>query len=120
VAARLLLDENLSERLLPSLTEIFPGSTHIRTLGRGGASDTFVWEIARDGGYLLVTRDEDFVGMSILRGAPPKVFWLNIGNARNAFIAALILGHAEGIERFLAHDEYSFLAIGIDEATTSH
>jgi hypothetical protein len=31
MAARLLLDENLSERLLPLLTNIFPGSTHIRT-----------------------------------------------------------------------------------------
>jgi predicted nuclease of predicted toxin-antitoxin system len=120
VAARLLLDENLSECLIPRLTDLFPGSTHIRTLGLSGASDTSVWEIARDGGYLLVTRDEDFVGMSILRGTPPKVVWLNIGNARNAFIAALIRGHAEGIERFLAHDEYSFLAIGMDDAMSSH
>jgi predicted nuclease of predicted toxin-antitoxin system len=73
VAARLLLDENLSERLLPQLINLFPGSTHVRTLGRSGASDTSVWDIARDGGFLLVTRDEDFVGMSLLRGAPPKV-----------------------------------------------
>lgn len=82
MAARLLLDENLSERLLPLLIDLFPGSTHVRGLGRGGAPDTSVWEMARGGGYLLVTRDEDFVGMSVLRGSPPKVVWLNIGNAR--------------------------------------
>ncbi len=115
VAARLLLDENLSERLLPPLIDLFPGSAHVRALGRSGASDTSVWEIARDGGFLLVTRDEDFVGMSVLRGSPPKVVWLNIGNARNAFIAALIRARADDIERFLGHDEYTFLAIGIDE-----
>jgi predicted nuclease of predicted toxin-antitoxin system len=54
VAARLLLDENLSERLLPLLIDLFPGSTHVRGLGRGGASDTSVWEMARGGGYLLL------------------------------------------------------------------
>jgi len=120
MAARLLLDENLSERPLPPLASIFPGSTHVRTLGRGGASDTSVWEIARDRGFLLVTRDEDFVGLSVLRGSPPKVVWLNVGNARNTFIAALIRARANDIERFLVHDEYTFLAIGIDDTPTSH
>lgn len=119
MAARLLLDENLSERLLPLLIDLFPGSAHVRDLGPGGASDTSVWEIALGGGYLLVTRDEDFVGMSVLRGSPPKVVWLNIGNARNAFIAALIRERADDIERFLVHDEYTFLAIGLDVATTA-
>lgn len=52
MAARLLLDENLSERLLPRLLDLFPGSAHVRGLGRGGASDTSVWETARAGGYL--------------------------------------------------------------------
>ncbi len=117
MAARLLLDENISERLLPQLINIFPGSTHVRTLGREGASDSTVWDIARDGGFLLVTRDEDFVGMSLSRGTPPKVVWLNIGNARNAFIAALLLERADDIERFLMHDEYTFLAIGIEDTS---
>jgi predicted nuclease of predicted toxin-antitoxin system len=116
VAARLLLDENLSERLLPLLIDLFPGCAHVRALGHSGASDTTVWEIARAGGFLLVTRDEDFVGMSVLQGSPPKVVWLNIGNARNSFIAALIRARANDIESFLVHDEYTFLAIGIDDA----
>jgi len=66
----------------------------VRTLGRSGAPDTSVWEIARTGGLLLMTRDEDFVGMSVLRGSPPKVVSLNVGNARNAFFAALIRARA--------------------------
>jgi hypothetical protein len=49
----------------PELIDLFPDSTHVRTLGRSGASDTSFWDIARDGGFLLVTRDEDFVGMSV-------------------------------------------------------
>jgi predicted nuclease of predicted toxin-antitoxin system len=37
---KLLLDENLSERLLPLLIDRFPSSTHVRLVGLGGASDT--------------------------------------------------------------------------------
>lgn len=74
-----------------------------------------MWDIARGDGFLSVTRDEDFVGMSLLRGTPPKVVWLNIGNARNAFIAGLLRARADDIERFVVHDEYTFLAIGIDK-----
>jgi hypothetical protein len=36
---QLLLDENLSERLLPLLIERFPHSTHLRLIGLGGASN---------------------------------------------------------------------------------
>lgn len=113
MAVRLLLDENLSERLVPRLGDLFPGSTHVRSLGQGGATDHSVWEIARTGEFILVSRDEDFVTLSILRGAPPKVIWLDIGNARNAIIESLLRSRANDIERFAAHEEYSFLAIGL-------
>lgn len=43
---KLLLDENLSERLLPQLQEAFPGSAHIRALSMGGAADDTLWTYA--------------------------------------------------------------------------
>lgn len=116
MAVRLLLDENLSERLLRKLDGVFPGSVHVRRLGRSGVSDASVWDMARDGGFVLVTRDEDFIGMSVLRGVPPKVVWLNIGNMRTAAIANLLSSRVADIEQFVLHDEYTFLAIGIDDA----
>jgi hypothetical protein len=57
--------------------------------------------------------------MSVLQKAPPKVLWLNVGRSRNAVIAALVQSHAADIERFAAHDEYTFLAIGFYTAATS-
>jgi hypothetical protein len=46
VTLRLLLDENLSERLIPLLAARFSGSQHIRLLGLGGADDRELWELA--------------------------------------------------------------------------
>ena len=59
---------------------------------------------------------EDFVGISVRRGAPHKVVWLNVANAPNAAIATLLRARVADIEQFVAHDEYPFLAIAFDVA----
>jgi len=117
VAVRLLLDENLSERLISALESRFPGTLHVRVLGIGGASDSRVWQRAADERCLLVTKDEDFVQLSVLRGPPPKVLWLNVGNAGTPEIATLLLLNAEAIEEFIEHPEVAFLALGISPRT---
>lgn len=109
---RLLLDENLSEAILPALSDVYPGSLHVRPLGAGGAADGQVWQLARQHSCVLVTRDEDFVRLSIVLGAPPKVVWLNIGNSRNDVVVRLLRERHTEIERFVAQDEATFLAVG--------
>ena len=59
-----------------------------------------------------MTRDEDFVRLSIVLGAPPKVVWLNIGNSRNDVVVRLLRERHTEIERFVAQDEATFLAVG--------
>lgn len=113
MTVHLLLDENLSEHLLPGLTARFPGSAHVRTLGMGGASDSDLWNVAQRGGFLLVTKDEDFVTLSVLRGHPPKVVWLNIGNASTDDTLAVLLRQADAIFAFAEHVETSFLALAL-------
>ena len=73
MSVRLLLDENLSERLLPILRGLFAGSAHIRARGLGGVADSMLWEVAKRDNFVLVTKDEDFVALSVLHGTPPKV-----------------------------------------------
>ena len=94
------MKKNLSERLLPLLIERFPASSHVRLVGLGGASDSANWEWTREQAQLLVTKDEDFLDLSVARGFPPKVVCLAIGNASNAATAALLLQQAEAIEQF--------------------
>jgi predicted nuclease of predicted toxin-antitoxin system len=74
---RLLFDEQLSEDLVSLLGDVFPDSLHVRQIGSGGTPDGTVWELARERECLLVTKDEDFHRLSIVRGAPPKVIWVN-------------------------------------------
>ena len=77
---KLLLDENLSGRLVESLADLYPGSEQVLLLGLGGAEDGAVWEHAGLHGFIIVSKDSDFRDRSILVGAPPKVIWLRLGN----------------------------------------
>jgi predicted nuclease of predicted toxin-antitoxin system len=109
---RLLFDEQLSEELVAALEELFPESLHVRLLGKGGATDPVVWQLAVEHGCVLVTKDEDFHRLSILRGAPPKVVWLRLGNCATADVSRLLRERADDIRRFEAQAEVTFLELG--------
>jgi predicted nuclease of predicted toxin-antitoxin system len=59
---KLLVDFNLSPKLIPALAELFPGTVHVKTLGFDGETpDETIWEYARAEGFALLTSDRDFV-----------------------------------------------------------
>ena len=57
---KLLLDENLSRRIVVSLQAGFPGTSHVSLLGLDRATDYAIWRYAKDGDYVVVTKDDDF------------------------------------------------------------
>jgi predicted nuclease of predicted toxin-antitoxin system len=79
---RLFFDEPLSEELCETLADIFPGSLHIRLLGQGGAADVIVWDLARQHGCVLVSKDEDFHRLALLRGARRSSFGFGSATVR--------------------------------------
>jgi len=44
---KLLLDENLSHKLVQLLEDLFPNSIHVRDVGLKAADDPLVWAIAQ-------------------------------------------------------------------------
>jgi predicted nuclease of predicted toxin-antitoxin system len=80
-------------------------------LGLGGAVDPQVWEVARDRGCLLVTKDEDFHRLALLRGAPPKVVWIRLGNCTTAAVADLLRRSHKLIRGFGEHEEATVLEL---------
>ena len=68
--------------------------------------------MAVEHGCLLVTKDEDFHRLSVLRGAPPKVVWIRLGNCSTSDIAQLLRRHHDAIQAFEAQAEATFLSLG--------
>jgi predicted nuclease of predicted toxin-antitoxin system len=109
---RLLFDEQLSDSLPALLTDVFPESLHVSALAGIGVSDQRIWDLAIERGCLLVTKDEDFHRLSVLRGAPPKVVWLRLGNCTTEAVAQLLRRHEPALRLFAGQDEATFLALG--------
>jgi predicted nuclease of predicted toxin-antitoxin system len=97
---RLLLYQNLSRKLLAAIEGPFPASAHILPLGLSKSTDSDIWYYARHQGYTLVTKNTDMVDLCILRGAPPKVLWLRVGNCSTSVVRDVLLGNTQRIERF--------------------
>jgi predicted nuclease of predicted toxin-antitoxin system len=97
---KLLFDQNLSPKLVNRLADLFPGSIHVQSVGLDCASDDQIWEYARLNGFAIVTKDEDHNNLSVLRGSPPKVIWLQLGNCATAQVEAVFRAHFVDIEAF--------------------
>ncbi len=98
---KLLLDENLSRRLVPFLQHDYPGSSQVALIGLESASDTVVWQYAKTNGFVILTRDADFQELSLVWGQPPQIIWLKTQNPSRAVALALLLKHRAAIEQAL-------------------
>ena len=107
----LLLDENLSPRLIPRLSPLFPGLTHVRDVGLNRASDEAIWEWAKQNSYTIVTTDSDFVALSARRGWPPKVVHLEKCDFPLRIIEELLRKNAVRISEFDKESRTGVLAV---------
>lgn len=99
---KLLFDQNLSRQLVGALAVDYPGSEHVERAGLLGADDRIVWNYAAANGFIVVSKDADFRHMAILRGPPPKVISLRIGNGPTSFVAALLRSRTADVQDFAA------------------
>lgn len=110
---KLLLDENLSYKLVPLLDKHFPLTTHVSLLKLQQASDREIWDFAKKNNFAIVTKDSDFVELSQLMGPDPRVVWLKLGNCSNDEIAeTLIRNQAEILNVFSAQHGFCLEFIG--------
>ena len=109
---KLLLDENLSPRLVQALQSLYPGSVHAREVGLETAGDEAVWAYAAANDLAIVSKDADFLQRSLLFGHPPKVIWIRRGNCSTTQIEALLRDHHYEVQAFNDDRITAFLAIG--------
>lgn len=103
----LLLDENLSYKLVARLIHEFPGIqavAKVHSLGEGTV-DEKVWDYAKTNNLMLVTKDKDFVDYWKRFGPPPKVIKLEIGNCRLSAIESLLKNNRDNITKFLSNSD---------------
>ncbi|PSF38228.1 hypothetical protein C7H19_07095 [Aphanothece hegewaldii CCALA 016] len=108
---KLLFDHNLSPRLVERLVDLYPNSNHLYLMGLDQASDQVIWETAKLQDYLIVTKDSDFNELLILKGFPPKIIWIRLGNCTTKAIESLLRDNYEIILTFLQNNVMRIIAL---------
>jgi predicted nuclease of predicted toxin-antitoxin system len=108
---KLLLDQNLSPRLIQALVDLYPGSVHVRDIGLREAPDEAVWIHAARNGLTIVSKDADFHQRSFVLGHPPKVIWVRRPNCSTASIESILRIHRADLDTFDRDAEASFLIL---------
>lgn len=107
---KLLFDENLSPKRVTRLADTYPGSAHVFDRLPPSSTDSAIWELAIADGFTIVTKDDDFNALSLVRGAPPKVIWLRPGNISTTAVTASLRRARDTIRAFLS-DERATLQV---------
>jgi len=98
---RLLLDQNISYKVVRLLKDAFGEVEHVKTLNLIDTADAEIWQYAKEHNYSIVTFDSDFIDLSVLRSSLPKVIWLKFGNASNLKVANKLLINQIAIKEFI-------------------
>lgn len=108
---KLLLDENLSRRIVPFIQDGYPGSTQVALIGLEQADDKTIRQYAIDHDFVIVTKDADFYEMNALYGQPPKIIWLKIGNQSKTETIRILQDNRAAIERSLSIEDKACIEI---------
>ena len=108
---KLLLDENISDRIVPAISDLFPDSTHVKTTGLMRADDGVIADWAMQGRFTIVSKDTDFYQRAVALGSPPKFIWLRVGNCPTAAIIDLLRKQSAIIGEFIGSATESVLVL---------
>ena len=108
---KLLLDENLSDRIIPRILDLFPGSAHIKAHSLIHTDDGLIWSFAQQHGFTIVSKDADFHQRSLVFGHPPKLVFLRFGNCPTSRINQLLRSNFVLISAFDSDPNTSILVL---------
>ena len=77
---RFLVEAQLPPALAPWLGQCGVAATPLRNLGLRDSDDGSIWNFAVAGEWVVLTKDEDFVGRCLAQASAPAVVWIRIGN----------------------------------------
>ena len=109
---KLLLDENLSDRIISRIVDLYPDSVHVKTLGLINTDDVVIWDYAKAHDLVIASKDSDFHQRSLLYGHPPKFIYLRIGNSPTSKIVQILRDNFGTVSQFGDSEVESILVLG--------
>lgn len=108
---KLLLDENLSDKIVPLIIDLYPGSSHVKAHNLLRSEDSLILSFARNNDFAIVSKDCDFHQSSLVYGAPPKLIFLRAGNGPTTFVTQVLRSNFPLISEFLRNRREAVLVL---------
>lgn len=108
---KILLDANISWKLTKILSPIFGECLHVDNIGiTVPAQDVDIWDYAKENGFIIITKDNDFVDLLDVKGYPPKIVLVKTGNNSSRALVQLIINSKKSIQE-LGENNYGLLEL---------
>jgi len=108
---KLLLDANISWKLVNILAPVFGECAHVDSIGlTAPGKDKDIWNYALENAYIIITKDNDFLDLLEIKGFPPKIVLIKTGNNNSKTLADLLIDAKPKIED-LENNDYGLLEI---------
>jgi predicted nuclease of predicted toxin-antitoxin system len=89
---KVLIDQNISHRIVPLIAFLFDELLHVKTMDWIDWDDYAIFMSARKLGYdAVITLDEDFNKLLLQHGTPPKIIWLKAENCSTANLVDVLI-----------------------------
>lgn len=108
---KILIDENLPKSLAKTFSEFSIEANHVSEFNLLKQNDNVIWSFAIKESMTIISKDNDFYSLSVLKGYPPKIIFLQIGNCSVSNLKNILLSKKEIILEFLENDVNGLLII---------
>jgi predicted nuclease of predicted toxin-antitoxin system len=85
---RFLVDNQLPASLAQWINSHGCHADHVVNLNLGQSSDTIIWSFAVRTNAAIISKDEDFAQLTVMRTESVPVIWLRFGNCRTPALLA--------------------------------
>ncbi len=107
---KFLVDVQLPRRLAAQLSQAGHETVHTLDLPLGNrTTDSAINDLSINDGYIVITKDSDFVESFLLQGKPRKLLLVSTGNITNADLEVLFDANIEKI--VVAFDTLDFIEL---------
>jgi|SRR5918911_3088411 predicted nuclease of predicted toxin-antitoxin system len=107
---KFLVDAQLPRRLVSRLRDAGHEALHTLDLPLGNRTpDATINELSTHEGYVVITKDADFVNSFHLHRKPSKLLLISTGNVRNSELEALLVSNLVNIAG--GFDQFSFIEL---------
>lgn len=94
---KFLIDNQIPPALAYWLVKRGFDATHVLDLGLASTPDRELWQIAKDEGRIMVSKDEDFFLLATRPEETGHLLWLRVGNFRTHALIGLLEGQWNAI-----------------------